>query len=121
MTASDDDVWFDADAGPLVRPYAVSGGRTRPTIEMDLLSLVMATGQAPPGLDAEHVKALGRCGNPTSVAEVAAHLRLPVAVTKILLADLVDCEAMTMRAPRPTADSTDRVLLERLLDGLQRI
>ncbi|MFD6365462.1 DUF742 domain-containing protein, partial [Streptomyces roseolus] len=22
--------WYDAEAGPLVRPYAMTGGRTRP-------------------------------------------------------------------------------------------
>jgi hypothetical protein len=122
MTVGNEEVWLDAAAGPLVRPYTVNAGRTRPTVELDLLSLVMATGQVPPSaMDAEHAKALGLCHAPTSVAEVAAHLRLPVMVTKVLLADLVDCDAMTTRAPRPAADPTDRDLLEKLLDGLQRI
>ncbi|MFB9831265.1 DUF742 domain-containing protein [Actinoallomurus acaciae] len=90
-------------------------------MELDLLSLVIATAQAPRGMDPEHHKVLGLCRTPISVAEVSAHMRLPVAVTKILLADLVECEAMAMRAPRPTSGATDRVLLEKLLDGLQRI
>jgi hypothetical protein len=122
MTAAgDDEVWLDDDAGPLVRPYTVSAGRTRPNIELDLLSLVVATSQAPTGLDLEHTKVLGLCRAPISVAEVAAHLRLPVIVTKVLLADLVECEAMAMRAPRPASVATDRDLLEKLLDGLERI
>jgi hypothetical protein len=120
-SAGDDEVWLDDEAGPLVRPYTVSAGRTRPTVELDLLSLVIATGQAPQTLDMEHVKALGLCHAPISVAEVSAHMRLPVIVTKVLLADLVDCDAMTMRAPRPASGSTYRDLLEKLLDGLQRI
>ncbi len=121
MTAGDDEVWLDEDAGPLVRPYTVSSGRTRPTVALDLLSLVMATGKEPPALGPEHVMALGLCRTPTSVAEVAAHLKLPVMVAKVVLADLVDCAAMTTRAPRTATDLTDRVLLEKLLDGLQRI
>jgi hypothetical protein len=120
MTADEDEVWLDDEAGPLVRPYTISAGRTRPTVELDLLSLVMATGHAPPALDPEHAKALGLCHSPTSVAEVAAHLRLPVVVTKVVISDLVDCDAMTTRAPRTAADPTDRELLEKLLDGLQR-
>jgi hypothetical protein len=48
-------------------------------------------------------------------------MRLPVMVTKVLLADLVDREAMATRAPRQTSGVTDRALLEKLLDGLQRI
>jgi hypothetical protein len=122
MTAAgDDEVWLDDDAGPLVRPYTVSAGRTEPTIELDLLSLVIATGKPPTGMDQEHLMVLDLCHAPLSVAEVSAHMRLPVVVTKVLLADLVECEAMATRAPRPTSGATDRVLLEKLLDGLQRI
>jgi len=121
VAAGDDEVWLDDDAGPLIRPYTVSAGRTRPTVELDLLSLVIATDQTPKGMDPEHIKVLGLCRTPISVAEVAAYMRLPVVVTKVLLADLVDCEAMAMRAPRPNSGATDRVLLEKLLDGLQRI
>jgi hypothetical protein len=121
MTVGDDEVWLDDAAGPLVRPYTVNAGRTRPTVELDLLSLMVTTGPPPPAMDPEHARAITLCRTPTSVAEVAAHLRLPVAVTKVLLADLVDCSAMSTRAPRTEADRTDRVLLEKLLDGLQRI
>ncbi|WP_285630449.1 DUF742 domain-containing protein [Actinoallomurus iriomotensis] len=90
-------------------------------MKLDLVSLVIAIAQPPRGMDPEHHKVLGLCRNPISVAEVAAHMRLPVAVTKILLADLVECEAMAMRAPSTTSGATDRVLLEKLLDGLQGI
>lgn len=121
MTADDDEVWLDEQAGRLVRPYTVSSGRTEPTVQLDLLSLVMATGQQPPIMDPEHVQALGLCDKPTSVAEISAHLRLPVMVTKVILSDLVDCAAMTTRAAKPASDPKDRVLLEKLLDGLQRL
>jgi hypothetical protein len=119
--AGDDEVWLDDDAGPLVRPYTVSAGRTQPTVALDLLSLVVASGTTPGGLDPEHLKVLALCRTPISVAEVSAHMRLPIAVTKVLVADLVENEAMATRAPRPTSGATDRVLLEKLLDGLQRI
>jgi hypothetical protein len=121
MTADDDEVWLDDEAGPLIRPYTVNAGRTHPTVELNLLSLVISTGRGDPDPDPEHVKVLELCHTPVSVAEVAAHMRLPVMVTKVLLADLVDCGAMATRAQRPSSDVTDRVLLERLLDGLQRI
>lgn len=120
MTAGDDGVWLDDEAGPLIRPYTVNEGRTRPTVDLDLLSLVVTTGVPAPEMDAEKVKVLGLCHTPVSVAEVAAQMRLPVMVTKVLLADLVDCGAMVTRAPRPSSDVVDRVLLEKLLDGLQR-
>jgi hypothetical protein len=116
-----DGPWLDDAAGRLIRPYTVSGGRTRPTAALDLLSLVMATGSTPQApLGPEHSQALGLCHGPTSVAEIAAHLRLPAVVTKVLLSDLVDCGALTARAPRFHDNPTDRSLLEAVLHGLQR-
>ncbi|TMQ92949.1 DUF742 domain-containing protein [Actinomadura soli] len=121
MTAGDEEeVWVDDNAGPLVRPYTVTDGRTRPTVELDLLSLVVSDGVLPPALDPEHAEALKLCRTPMSVAEVAAHLRRPVAVTKILIADLMDQRAMSRQMAHTAADPNDRALLEKLLDGLQR-
>jgi hypothetical protein len=118
---SQDESWFDDAAGQLVRPYAVTNGRTHPTAPLNLLSMVRATGRVAPGrLDPEHDQALELCHVPTSVAEVAAHLQQPMMVTKILLSDLIDWGAVTTRLPGPTANSTDRHTLEALLDGLRK-
>lgn len=121
VVSSQEGPWLDDAAGRLIRPYTVIGGRTQPTTALDLLSMVMATGSAPqPHMGPEHNLALGLCGGPTSVAEIAAHLRLPAVVTKVLLSDLVDCGALTARAPRFHANPTDRSLLEAVLDGLRQ-
>jgi hypothetical protein len=116
-----DPVWLDEDAGRLVRPYTVSNGRTRPTAEFELLSLVMATGRGTHGeLGPEHTRVLSLCRGPTSVAEIAAHISLPAAITKVLLSDLVDCGAVTTSRPAgPGFDPTDRELLEAVLHGLR--
>ncbi|GAA3922706.1 DUF742 domain-containing protein [Streptomyces gulbargensis] len=120
-TPHQDGPWLDDAAGRLIRPYTVSGGRTKPSTALDLLSMVMATGTSPqPHLGPEHSLALGLCDGPTSVAEIAAHLRLPAVVTKVLISDLVDCGALTARAPRFHANPTDRSLLEAVLDGLRQ-
>ncbi|TDC52523.1 DUF742 domain-containing protein [Actinomadura sp. KC345] len=122
MPTNDDDVWMDGDAGPLIRPYTVNGGRTHPVVDLDLLSLVLTVGQADANTaDREHVQVLELCRQPISVAEVAAHMRLPVTVTKVLLADLVECGAMTTRVSSSPSSATNILLLEQLLDGLQRI
>jgi hypothetical protein len=122
MTTPGDDVWLDGDSGRLVRPYAVTNGRTSASVQLDLLSMVVATGGQHSTLEPDHLQALGLCLQPVSVAEIAARLRLPAAVTKVLLADLVDCGAVRTAPPEPAARSltSNRVLLERLLDGLQR-
>ena len=121
MTVPGEGAWLDGDAGRLVRPYAVTNGRTAASLKFDLLSMVVATGTgSSAALEPDHLEALSLCLRPASVAEVAARLRLPAAVTKVLLSDLVDCGALRAGLPRPASDSSDRALLERLLDGLQR-
>jgi hypothetical protein len=120
MPVPQDEPWLDDDAGQLVRPYALTNGRTHPTAALDLLSMVRATGQVTPArLDPEHALALELCRVPRSVAEIAAYLKQPVMVTKVLLSDLIDWEAVTARAPGTTVDATDRQRLESLLDGLR--
>ncbi|MEU4657520.1 DUF742 domain-containing protein [Streptomyces sp. NPDC023723] len=122
MVTAGDGPWVDEAAGRLVRPFTVSNGRTRPTIDLDLMSQVMATGATPLGyLGPEHTQALDLCRAPVPVAEVSAHLRLPVAVAKVLLSDLVDCGALTTKPPAEFHHNpTDRALLEAVLDGLRR-
>jgi len=117
----DDEHWLDEAAGRLVRPYTVSNGRTRPSTRMELLSMVRATGRLPHGrLEPDHAEALVLCASPTTVAEVAARLRLPAVVTKILLSDLVDAGVVDTRDPGPAAEPTNTAVLETILDALQR-
>ncbi len=121
MTGSGEDSWLDGDEGRLVRPYTVSNGRTTPTASLDLLSMVLAIGDPDVSrLEPDHATVLVMCRQPVSVAEIAARLRLPAAVTKVLLSDLIDSGAVATHAPGPAADPTDLLLLERVLDGLQR-
>ncbi|MFG2138122.1 DUF742 domain-containing protein [Streptomyces sp. NPDC048650] len=120
-----DPAWYDDAAGRLVRPYTISNGRTRPTAHFDLLTMVMATGRRPATCQGpDYTQVLGLCGGPVSVAEIAAHIHLPAVVTKVLLADLVDCGALTARAPAAVstgpASRTDRALLEAVLNGLRK-
>ncbi|UED88750.1 DUF742 domain-containing protein [Streptomyces profundus] len=105
-----------------MRPYTASGGRTRPPVRLDLMTLVMATGRAVrrevPG--PEHRQVLKLCSGPISVAEIAAQVRLPATVTKVLLGDLLACGAVTVDAPdRTGASPIDRDLLEAVLRGLR--
>ena len=136
MTVPREEAWLDGDDGRLVRPYTVSNGRTSPSTGLELTSLVQSAGGEPPsGLEPDHAQALALCPEPASVAAISERLRLPAAVTKILLADLLewgavtavtavtdaaDVAAVTDEALRPDAGPADRDVLERVLDGLQR-
>ncbi|MFF5264640.1 DUF742 domain-containing protein [Actinomadura viridis] len=109
------------DPDEQVRPYALTGGRTRPRHAMRMESLLEIGGiPAPTGLppEADHAVALCRAGR-CSVAEIAARLGQPVQVTKIILSDLIDSGALALAVPGTT--SGDRVqLLEAVLAGLQK-
>jgi Protein of unknown function (DUF742) len=123
VTDADADVRFDDAAGLLVRPYTVTGGRTRPAAEFHLITLVAATGRQLGEVSPEHDRILGVCRWPTSVAEISAHLRLPIAVVKILLADLLGWRAVVTRAPVafPDAVRPDRHVLEAVLNALRAL
>lgn len=78
--------WYDQEAGPLVRPYAMTGGRTKPGptgVRFDLIALVTLDIGAPgldddTGLGPEHRALIDLCRPETqSVAELAAGADLP--------------------------------------------
>jgi uncharacterized protein DUF742 len=120
MTGLAGEGWLDGDAARAVRPYTVARGRTSPSTPLDLMTMIVATGSGPRArLEPDHEHALGLCRAPATVAEVAARLRLPVMVAKVLLSDLADCGAVRAVPPLTAAEATDRALLERVLVGLR--
>lgn len=60
------------------------------------------------------------CRQRLSVAEAAAHLRLPVSVVTILACDLIDSGHLTTRSQAPQAHLPDVHILQEVLDGLRR-
>jgi predicted transcriptional regulator len=82
----------------MLRPYALTGGRTRSKYAMDPTSLVRSLRSPPHHLvSPESHLVLNLCMHePRSIAEVAATLGQPVQVTKILLSDLIDTGHLTV-------------------------
>jgi len=116
--------WLRPGAGPIVRPYALTAGRTRPSgATIDLIALVTTVrGAARKHLDLEpeHLRLLKLCRLPVSVAELASDLDLPVSVVRILLADLRDQGLVGIHQPAPVGFSDLRVLKE-VADALRRL
>ncbi|MFG2893554.1 DUF742 domain-containing protein [Streptomyces sp. NPDC048248] len=121
--------WFDDDAGPVVRPYAMTRGRTRTPAEgrLDLIALVIAESRADGAvpdqtLSPEHVEIVELCrGAPLSVAELAAELDLPVGVVRVLIGDLLDVELVHVSRPVPPAELPDEKVLREVIDGLRAL
>lgn len=100
----------------------LTGGRTVPSVELDLESRVATTGNVDPEkLNQEHASAWRLCQYPTAVAEIAGKLGRPVAVTKILLGDLIKVGAATTFAANLIEPSSDYALLERVLRELKKL
>ncbi|MFK4687212.1 hypothetical protein RKD22_000147 [Streptomyces pristinaespiralis] len=122
--------WYDAEAGPLVRPYAMTGGRTRPgpsNVRFDLIALVVVDtdGPGPDGealLGPEHRVLLTLCRCETqSVAELAADADLPVGVVRVLLGDLLEAGYVKVRRPVPPAQLPDERILREVIEGLRAL
>ncbi|MEU8309808.1 DUF742 domain-containing protein [Actinomadura sp. NPDC048955] len=117
-----DEAWAAYDVEE-IRPYALTRGRTRPKYPMRLVTLLEAVGTTgvarAQSLAPEAAQAVEACRlQPCSVVEIAALIGQPVHVTKIILSDLIDCEALVMARPAPgTGDHLQ--LLEGLLAGLE--
>lgn len=121
--------WYDNEAGPLVRPYAMTGGRTRPGpkgVRFDLIALVTRAAGGPDvgdgALGPEHRTLIRLCGTETqSVAELAADADLPVGVVRVLVGDLVELGCVTVSRPVPPAQLPDERILREVIDGLRAL
>lgn len=121
--------WYDNEAGPLVRPYAMTGGRTQPGptgVRFDLIALVTLETDAPGDDDAllgpEHRNLIDLCRAETqSVAELAADTDLPVGVVRVLLGDLLERGRVTVSRPVPPAQLPDERILHEVIAGLRAL
>jgi hypothetical protein len=109
---------------PLVRPYAVTRGRTRPRTRLEIEAMVTAAhyeARDLTRLTPECQAILRICRDWRSVAEISAVLRMPLGVARVLIADmaaegLVRVHQLDHAQGRPDVD-----LLERVLSGLRRL
>ncbi|MGW1077361.1 DUF742 domain-containing protein [Streptomyces sp. NPDC002537] len=127
--------WYDDAAGPVVRPYAMTRGRTRGAAgtELDLIAVVIAEealagpagaalARADRTLSPEHldIVELART-RPQSIAELAAGLDLPVGVVRVLVGDLLEARFVRVTRPVPPAELPDESVLRDVIDALRAL
>lgn len=108
------------------RLYTVTGGRGgTDESSLDSVALIVAESEPAADMQSEHADILRLCPRPIAVVELSAELGLPVSVVRILLVDLLDTGAVTVRhhvpstpqeGPRHDPDTLKQVLL-----ALQRL
>ncbi|GGS36266.1 DUF742 domain-containing protein [Streptomyces griseoviridis] len=121
--------WFDDEAGPVVRPYAMTRGRTTSPAQhrLDLIAVVVAEPraedpEADTSLSPEHDDIVALCRDePRSVAELAAGLDLPIGVVRVLVGDLVDADLVHVNRPVPPAELPDESILRDVISGLRAL
>ena len=122
---SSEERWLDRDAGPVARPYTLTGGRThsRGETHFDLIDVVVATGKRTPDTVAvgpELRQILDLCRRPIVVADLASQIGLSLGVLRVLLGDLAyEGKITILRAPRGPV--TDERILRQVLDALHAL
>jgi hypothetical protein len=117
-------------AGALVRPYAVTRGRTRPRLDIAIEALIETTprGRTAGGQSGSHSREqqyiASLCdGRLQSLAEIAARMQLPLGVARVLIGDMAAEGMVSIHEPTSfdADESMGTELLERVLSGLRRL
>ena len=113
----------DTPVARVVRPYTLTGGRTAPKVELPVEATLRRQVDGPEEpVDANLARILEVCDK-RSVAEVSAHVHMPIGVVRVLLGDLIEQGHVRVQATL-TADSSHderRELIERTLRGLRTL
>ena len=113
----------DAHVARVVRPYTLTGGRTAPKVELPMeATLRREAGGSGQPTDTNLVRILEMCDK-RSVAEVSAHVKMPIGVVRVLLGDLIVQGHVRVQATLTANSSQDerRELIERTLRGLRTL
>lgn len=110
----------DADGDALVRPFVITGGRTRhASVHLRVEALVVSTAAADGReLQFEHRAIVDICQHPISVAEVAARVGVPLGVAQILVGDLAEAGLVRVHESRQAATPA---LLLRMIDAVRAL
>ncbi|HEX3786217.1 MAG TPA: DUF742 domain-containing protein [Pseudonocardiaceae bacterium] len=117
--------WFDNDAGPLIRPFALTRGRAGSDHhQLNMITLVIAARPMADtkALTREYAHIVRICQHrPMSVAEIAANLDVLLTVTKVLISDLIDEGYLIFQSSQHSVNVPDMDLLQAVLDGVRRL
>jgi hypothetical protein len=114
----------DSATGRLVRPYALTGGRTSTThAQLDIATqiVVARTDIDRTDLEPEHEEIIALCRRPLAVAEIASTMDVPLFVAKVLIGDLIDRGALEAGWHELDNPQPDLRLMEQILDRLQAL
>src|SRR4051794_24261705 len=118
--------WMDEEeAGPVVRPFALTQGRARSSVaNLDLITMVTSVGAPLPGdgsvgPEQRRILEITRSGAP--VADIASDIDLPLGVVRVLIGDLHDQGLIVVRPPVQVAPQPSERILKEVINGLRAL
>lgn len=108
-----------------VRPYLLTGGRTRSAVELALEAQILVTPKGQAAVEQSSMERrtiLELCSEAQSVAEISAHCKIHLQVARVLVGDLITEDLLHVQEiAQHSPDRPDLDLLNRVLDGLQAL
>ncbi|CUR60456.1 conserved hypothetical protein [metagenome] len=121
MTAADAAGMEPAPTARFIRPYTITAGRTQASVHLPVEATLRRVSET---VDTElsqgALQVLTMCDT-RSVAEVSAHVKMPIGVVRVLLSDLIEHGLVQVQATITERTSKDEriELIERTLRGLR--
>ena len=121
---ADDDGIDDDDRAYAVRPYAITGGRTRSTTEHLPVEALVQGLVSPTSVTTtpERQRILILTSEQfLSVAELSAHIKVPVGVIRVLVGDLAGEGLVRVHGQTASAHIANLSVLEMVLNGISSL
>jgi len=121
----EDDIVMEDGESKSLRPYLVTGGRTR--TEVDGLAFETLVEKPNGGLATdlrfESAKVIDLCDAPISVAEISAHLSIPLGSAMVLIGDLIGAGHLKSHKTfnAKAAPDSGVSLIKRIIAGVKQL
>lgn len=117
----DDEIILE-DATPTIRPYLVSGGNTQPQAGIAIETLVETVPASATGLrfEKEQLAQLA-AKSPLSVAELSAHLKMPIGTTMVLVGELIGAGTLRSHQTSTSSGLSDLSIMNRIIDRVREL
>lgn len=120
----DEGIVFEDAPGPRTRPFVVTGGKTSANASVRIETLIETSTQDV-SVRFEKADVLNLIGSESmSVAEVSAHLNLPIGTTVTLIGDMIDDGILTAHATIETeqgSTATNIDIMSRIIKRVQEL
>ncbi|MDW3176282.1 MAG: DUF742 domain-containing protein [Acidimicrobiia bacterium] len=106
-----------------IPPYLVSGGRTRPSRDVAIETLVETPSEVMTTSKArfETRAILELAANPISVAELAVGTGLPLGTTLVLVSDLLDTKELLGHETTEQSELSNREIMTRIIHRVREL